>query len=90
MSHDETALASILSTNTMAPRPPRRIITVTEPGYDIALFFNDEGGAEAVISRPGERTPIGINIARPDFGRQIVIERRNGTFEVLYQDKKDT
>lgn len=67
-------------------RPFVRIVTVTEPGYDVALFFNDDGGAEAVITRPGDKQPIGINIAPPGSGRRIVVERRGSTFEILYRN----
>lgn len=67
-------------------RAPVRIVTVTEPGYDVALFFNEEGGAEAVITRPGDKQPIGVNISPPGKGRRIVVERHGNTFEVLYKD----
>lgn len=63
-----------------------RIISVTEPGYDVALFFNEDGGAEAVISRPGMK-PTGVNIAPPGPGRQIGVERTGEKFEVVYKDK---
>lgn len=63
-----------------------RIITLTEPGYDVVLFFNDDGGAEGVISRPNA-APAGINIAPPAYGRRIVIERKGNTLEVVYRDK---
>lgn len=63
-----------------------RIISVTEPGYDIALFFNEDGGAEAVISRPGMK-PTGVNIAPPGPGRRIVVERTGEKFEVVYRDR---
>lgn len=62
-----------------------RIITVTEPGYDVALFMNEDGGAEAVITRPG-LAPTGINIAPPAPGRRIVIERVGPRFQVVYKD----
>lgn len=62
-----------------------RIISVTEPGYEVALFLNGDGSAEAVISRPGDK-PISVSIAAPDQGRRIVVERRGDTFEVLYRD----
>lgn len=62
-----------------------QIITVTEPGYDIALFFNEDGGAEAVITRPNQG-PIGVNIAPPAPGRRIVIERVGSLFVVAYKD----
>jgi hypothetical protein len=67
-------------------KPLVRIVTVTEPGYDVALFFNADGGAEAVITRPGDRLPIGVNIAPPGKGRRIVVERHGNTFEVMYKD----
>lgn len=67
-------------------RPYVRIVTVTEPGYDVALFFNEDGGAEAVVTRPGDKQPLGINIAPPGPGRRIVVERRGSTFEILYRD----
>lgn len=66
-------------------RPATRIISVTEPGYDVALFMNADGGAEAVITRPHEK-PTGVNIAPPGRGRRIVVERKNGTFDVMYKD----
>lgn len=67
-------------------RLPTRIITVTEPGYDVALFFNEDGGAEAVISRPDDQQPTGVNIAPPTPGRRIVVERSGNKFEVVYRD----
>jgi hypothetical protein len=53
----------------------------------VALFFNEDGGAEAVITRPGDKQPIGVNIAPPLPGRRIVVERSKGIFDVLYRDK---
>lgn len=71
------------------PKPPVErityIIRVTEPGYDVALFMNEDGGAEAVISRPGLK-PTGVNIAPPAPGRRISIERKGDLFNVTYRD----
>lgn len=61
------------------------VIQVTEPGYDVVLFFNDDGGAEAVISRPNDK-PTGVNIAPPAPGRRIVVERTGDRFAVVYRD----
>ncbi len=69
-----------------AKRPAVRVITITEPGYEVVLFFNDEGGAQAMIKRPGDKLPIGMRIAPPEPGRRIAIERIGDTFEVLYRD----
>ena len=66
-------------------RPAIRIISVTEPGYEVTLFFNEEGGAHAIITRPNDK-PTGINIVPPGPGRRIVVERKGNTFEVLYKD----
>lgn len=66
-------------------RLSRQIITVTEPGYDVALFFNADGGAEAVISRPNDK-PTNVNIAPPETGRRIVVERKGGVLAVMYKD----
>lgn len=63
-----------------------RIISVNQPGYEIVLFFNSDGGAEAVITRPGGKEPIGVNIAPPIPGRRIVVERKGSAFEVSYKD----
>lgn len=62
-----------------------QIITVTEPGYDVVLFFNEDGGAEAVISRPNDK-PTGVNIAPPGPGRRIVVERTGDRFAVVYRN----
>lgn len=64
-----------------------RIISVTEPGYDVVLFFNEDGGAEAVITRPGLQ-PTGVNIAPPGPGRRIVVERIGSKFEIVYKDAR--
>lgn len=67
-------------------RPATRIISVSEPGYDILFFNFGNGGAQAIISRPGGKDPIDILIAPPIPGRQIVIERKGDMFEVFYKD----
>lgn len=67
-------------------RPAVRVITITEPGYEVVLFFNEEGGAQAMIKRPGDKLPIGMRIAPPEPGRRIVVERVGNTFEILYKD----
>lgn len=74
------------------PIPPReraatRIITVGNPGYEVVLFFNRDGSAEALVSQPGQqKPPISVKIAAPDEGRRIVVERIGDTFEILYKD----
>jgi hypothetical protein len=68
-------------------RPATRVITITEPGYEVAFFTNKDGGGEAVISRPGER-PTVVNIAAPEPGRRIAIERKGATFQIMYRDAK--
>lgn len=70
----------------MNPRPATRIITVTEPGYEVAVFFDREGAAHALITRPGDKVPISVRIAAPEVGRRIVVERVGGIFEISYKD----
>jgi hypothetical protein len=68
-------------------RPTTRIINVENPGYEVVLFFNADGGAEALVTQPGQsKPPIRVNIAAPAKGRCIVVERRGTTFEVMYRD----
>jgi hypothetical protein len=67
-------------------RPATRIISVNEPGYEIVMFINTDGGAQAVISRPGGKDPIDVLIAPPIPGRRIVVERKGDAFAVFYKD----
>lgn len=67
-------------------RPATRIINVDQPGYEIIMFFNPDGGAQAVISRPGGKEPIDVLIAAPIPGRRIVVERKGDAFAVSYKD----
>ncbi len=68
-------------------RPDTQVITVTNPGYEIALFFDKDGGAEAIITAPGAvKHPIRVNIAPPAPGRRIVVERHGTNFSVVYKD----
>lgn len=62
-----------------------QIITVTEPGYEVSLFFDRTGGAEAVITRPSDK-PTSVYIVPPKHGRRIVVERRGGIISVMYKD----
>lgn len=66
-------------------RSPRHVITITNPGYDIVLFFRDDRSAQAIISAPDGK-PTSVYVAPPEPGRQIVIERREGVLDVLYKD----
>lgn len=71
-----------------ARRPATRIITVSNPGYEVVLFFNADGSAEALVTQPGQaRAPISVRIAAPEPGRRIVVERKGDEFEVLYRDR---
>lgn len=67
-------------------RPATRIISVNEPGYEVVLFFNEDGGAQAVVSRPGGKDPIDVLIAPPIPGRRIVVERKGNVLAVSYKD----
>lgn len=68
-------------------RPATSIITVRNPGYEVVLFFNKDGGADALVSQPGQqKPPISVKIAPPTEGRRIVVERIGDTFEILYKD----
>lgn len=69
-------------------RPATQIISVNEPGYEIVLFFNTDGGAQAVISRPGGKEPIDFLIAPPLPGRRIVVARKGDMFDVSYKDAR--
>lgn len=69
-------------------KPAERIITIGNPGYEVVLFFDREGGAEAVISAVGNaKNPTRVRIAKPETGRRIVVERKGKTMEVLYRDE---
>lgn len=67
-------------------RPVERIITITNPGYEVVLFMHPKGGAEAVITQPGDQQPTLHNIPPPAPGRVIVVERHGTTLEVFYKD----
>lgn len=67
-------------------RPAVRIITITNPGYDVVLFFDRDGGAEAVISGPDVSLPTKVRIAPPESGRRIVVERNGDLLSVSYKD----
>lgn len=67
-------------------RPATRVINVDQPGYEIVMFFNTDGGAQAIISRPGGKEPIDVLIAAPILGRRIVVERKGDSFAVSYKD----
>lgn len=67
-------------------RAATRIITVPD-FHEVVLFFNRDGGADALVSQPGEqKPPIKVSIAPPAESRRIVVQRIGGTLEVLYKD----
>lgn len=68
-------------------QPAARIITISNPGYEVVLFFDRDGGAEAVITQAGQsKQPTRVRIAPPAPGRRIVVERRGATMEVWYRN----
>ncbi len=67
-------------------RPDTQIISVNQPGYEIVIFFKPDGGAQAIISRPGGKEPIDFLIAPPLPGRCIVVTRKGSTFSVVYRN----
>jgi len=64
---------------------PERIITITNPGYEVVLFMANDGSAEAVITGT-PKMPTRVGIVAPAPGRRIVVTRRGGVIEVEYQD----
>ena len=68
--------------------PIKNILTIANPGYDVVVFHNSDGSAEAVITQPGKsKMPTIVKIAPPDAGRQIVVQRHpNGAVVVEYRN----
>lgn len=65
-----------------------RIVTIGNPGYDVVVFQSKDGSAEVVVTQPGKaKMPMRVQIAAPEAGRQIVVQRYpNGAVEVQYRD----
>lgn len=64
-----------------------RIATIADSKYEVVVFTDKDGSAEAVITAPDSpNKPITIPIAKPPKGERIVTTRySDGRIEITYR-----